>query len=187
MLALDYTPDSNLCSELVVRIKTRIPGVKILFKDTSFRRFFHSDKWKNRVSVTRCKIWLPSKNVYNNSPVAFKMLSYGYALCLDMNDRPLVWWIFFLIPYYRALVLSRGYAAVLAVNIWRHGSLLPKTKEWITKRMTVRNKDHALSIVNEYEGIIHMVDAVRGDNFLNYSEAYRDIYEILTGIEREDL
>lgn len=229
MLTIDHTPDSNLCSELVIRMKNRIPGLKIGFKDESFLRFFRGRLWRGSVTATRKKIWLPSRDVYTKHPMAFRMLAYGYVISLDRNERPFVWWLLFWFPYYflflsllsvlsvfsplfllslismlsafpfrsklRALLLSRGYAAVLAINIWRHGSILPGTRDWIIEKMTgadghwwmTVDRETATQIIMEYESLASRVDAIRGDNILSHSDAYSDIYEIVTGIEREDM
>jgi hypothetical protein len=101
----------------------------------------------------------------------------------------------FLFPlksHYRALLLIRAYAAVLAVDVWRHGSVKNETRAWIGKKFCDWSHYRVYPDVNvvrgwiEYfERLIVAVDSISGDSIIADSKAYMDIYEVLTDIEWE--
>jgi len=89
----------------------------------------------------------------------------------------------------RGQLLARAYAAVLAVNIWRHGAILKDTRKWITDRITgpfLLKRIDAEEVVNDYETLIIRVDSIKQENILDYSNAFVDLYEVLTDIELEE-
>lgn len=105
----------------------------------------------------------------------------------------------FILPWpaiFRAQLEMRGYAMSIAFNIWRHGSLRESTRDWIVEaftnwsyyKMWWRKKDvrQWLAIA---ERRIHNIDAVKvteEDLIFNDSEAYTDVYQLLTGVELDE-
>jgi len=110
------------------------------------------------------------------------------------------WWLtaltslIFLAPwpaFGRAILEIRGYGMSIAINIWRHGSVLDSTKENIENNFTGWNyykmwpfKETVKKWIADYERLTYNIDAIRTDEtILEQSEAYQEVYELLTGIE----
>jgi len=238
---IDAVPsDNQLFDALQAKIKGRIPGFNIRFKNESRTQkligklaFFNKKYMSSYTSVLGSTVWFPSREYVNESKMrAFKVLGHEYVHLLDRKKHPIVfellyaspqvfvvfvvlallafffsnWWLIALslllcaLPWPspgRALLEMRGYAMNLAINIWRHGSLLPETKDWITEmfmgwsyyKMYPFPKSVRESI-DRYERYIYRVDTVRpadGTIIFDYSEAFVDVYELLTGIEGIDV
>jgi hypothetical protein len=105
----------------------------------------------------------------------------------------------FLLPWpalFRAHLEVRGYAMSMAFNIWRHGSLLPDTKEWIAEKFADwgyyrmwPNKKDVMKWLEVAEQRIRNIDAVKvpaNDVIFTDSEAFLDVYSMVTGIEFDD-
>jgi hypothetical protein len=101
----------------------------------------------------------------------------------------------FLLPlksHYRALLLIRAYAAVLAVDLWRHGSVKNETRSWIEEKFcgwshyrVYPDVDVVRGWIEYFERLIIAVDSINGDSIIADSKAYMDLYEVLTDIEWE--
>jgi len=91
----------------------------------------------------------------------------------------------------RASLEMRGYGMNIAINIWRHGSIKDDTRQDLVEKFT--NWDYykmwpfekAVSEwISEYEQLVYNVDAIKTEEtILDQSEAFQDVYELLTGIE----
>lgn len=110
------------------------------------------------------------------------------------------WWLvaltslLFALPwpaFGRANLELRGYAMNIAVNIWRHGSVKQETKDWIAGCFTgwqyYKMWPFPKTVerwLEEQEKLVYNVDALRtSESILDQSQAYQDVYELLTGIE----
>ena len=92
----------------------------------------------------------------------------------------------------RAKLELRGYTMNMAVNIWRHGSLREDTKVWIKEvfvgwayyKMWPFKKE-VDAWLDDSERMVYSIDSLqnKGVHLFNESEAYQDVYELLTGIE----
>jgi hypothetical protein len=93
----------------------------------------------------------------------------------------------------RAVLEMRGYAMGMAINIWRHGDLKKATEEWIVEHFTGWDyyrmwpfSGDVNEWIEEYKGYISNIDCVGergGDTIFDQSDAYLDVYELLTGID----
>lgn len=110
------------------------------------------------------------------------------------------WWLFglvalvFLAPmpsYGRAELEKRAYSMGIAINIWRHGSILDDYRDVLVGvfcgktyyRMWPYEKD-IRKWIEETERLVYNIDAVRPKGtVLDLSDAFIDVYEMLTGIE----
>jgi len=91
----------------------------------------------------------------------------------------------------RANLEMRGYSMNIAINLWRHGSVKQETRDWLTKIFTGSDyyfmwpfkKDIAEWISNA-ERLTLAIDMIRvKETVFSMSEAFEDVYEILTGVE----
>lgn len=91
----------------------------------------------------------------------------------------------------RANLEMRGYGMSIAINIWRHGSIQDTTREWIAGCFTGWTyykmwpfKKSVDKWIVDYEQLVYNVDTIKKEeSILDQSEAYQDVYELLTGIE----
>jgi len=104
--------------------------------------------------------------------------------------------LLFLLPIpavFRAAIEMRGYSMNIAINIWRHGSLREDTREWITEAFTgwpYYKMWPFPSVIRGWiadtERRVYNIDAVKidpEDVIINDSEAFVDVYALVTGIE----
>ena len=90
----------------------------------------------------------------------------------------------------RAELEMRAYAMGIAINMWRHGDVLPSTKEWMVetfKSWTYYRMcpypDRITDWIDSVEQGVRNIDTVGStSSILDLSEAYEDVYELLTGI-----
>jgi hypothetical protein len=132
------------------------------------------------------------------TPQIFALLSLFSILALFFSN----WFLLFLVALLfalpipsigRAQIEIRGYAMNIAINMWRYGSVTAETINsiadefagWSYYRMWDR-KD-VMKWIDEYIVLIRNIDSIKRDDetILEASDAYADVYELLTGIEKE--
>lgn len=91
----------------------------------------------------------------------------------------------------RANLEMRAYTMGIAINFWRYGSVSQDTRSWLAKIFTGSDyywmwpfkKDVERWIENAIR-LTMAIDMIRAkDTVFSMSEAFEDVYEILTGIE----
>jgi len=131
-------------------------------------------------------------------PQLLGLLSVGAIAACFLGAWWLLWLVallaFLPLPAYGRMALeARGYAMNIAVNIWRHGSLREETREWIESMFTGWTyykmwpfKASVREMLEGYEKSVYNIDAIHAEeSILDESEAFVDVYEILTGIDLE--
>jgi len=214
MLSYEYTNDANLVYSLLRRIQGKLPKTKVKFSDSDEMRVrvkgntiwmpnqkaFARDHIRALKMLAWAYVFCLDKNerpfvhwLFYWFPVYFSVFSFISVLAIWFSKFFL---LFFLFSFFlfsrrkqRCQLLARAYAAVLAVNIWRHGTVLKDTRKWITDRITgpfLLKRIDAEEIINEYEMLIIRVDSIKQENILDYSVAFVDLYEVLTDIDLEE-
>jgi len=139
-------------------------------------------------------------------PIVFELL-YVFPQFLSMFSLLAIlsfffgmWWLLSLVALLallpwpavgRTSIEMRGYAMNIAINIWRHGHLSANTKKWLTETFTGSNyyymwpyEDAVRLMIEDEEALVYNVDSTMDANsILQHSDAYQDVYELLTGIE----
>ena len=132
-------------------------------------------------------------------PQVFTLLSLFSILALFFSDLFLLFSaaLLFALPapsLGRAVIEMRGYAMNIAINMWRHGSVTSETMTAILKEFTGLsyyrmwpNKKDVEKWMEESIARIRNIDSIKRDDetILGDSDAYADVYDLLTGIEEE--
>lgn len=91
----------------------------------------------------------------------------------------------------RANLEMRGYSMSIAINMWRYGSIKQETRDWIVEMFTgwdyYRMWPRAAEVhawIRNTEDLVLAIDRVKTkETIFVLSEAFEDVYELLTGIE----
>lgn len=171
------------------------------------RKFVEKNKWVAFKILAHEYVHLLDRDkarfVFEFSYV-FPHFMFVFSLLAFLSIRFSFGWLFsllfllFLLPIpavFRAAVEMRGYSMNIAINIWRHGSLREDTREWIVEVFTgwpYYKMWPFPSVVREWiadiERRVYNIDAVKTDPedvIINDSEAFVDVYALVTGIELE--
>ena len=214
MISYQYNTNANLVAELLKKMEAHLPGFMVKFSSSvkpkvsihgskivmptqevfteSHLRSFKMLAWAYVFCTDKAERpfvhWL-----FWWFPFYFASLSFLSVLSIWFGE----WFLLSLVSLFflflrrrqKQHLLARAYAAVVAINIWRHGGLLDVTRDWIVDSLSgfrKMKKSEALRVVNDYEALSRAVDAIKQENILDYSIAFVDIYEILTDIELEE-
>lgn len=89
----------------------------------------------------------------------------------------------------------RGYAMTIAINYWKHGSILDKTKDDIVKLFVGpayyymwRSEKDVKKWIEEAEEKIRNIDVIgkESETVFQMGEVFEDVYELVTGVVTED-
>ena len=169
-------------------LKNRMKAFKILAHE-----YVHMLDWETRPVVFPVIYLLPQAQ-------AFLALA-GFAAVVYSN-----WWLFalvalgFLAPlpaFGRAQLELRGYAMSMAINIWRHGSIRDDTRDWIVGHFTHWSyykmwpfEQTVRGWIANAEELVFGIDRIGIDpdvtSLFDQSEAFGDVYTLLTGIEFDE-
>lgn len=227
--------NADLFLALQDKIKSRVPGFTIKFKDENIIQriigvlvaLFCPGYMYSYTSTFGKTVYFPNRKfVTNDSKRAFKILAHEYVHILDRARAPIFfellymlpqllavfsilallslvygpWFLLFLLAllfllplpaYGRAALEMRGYGMNIAVNYWLHGTIYRETRNWIADRFTGWSYYKMLPFSNvvhgwieDYTDLIYSVNHP-GDKgtILGLSDAYLDVYELITGIE----
>lgn len=115
------------------------------------------------------------------------------------------WWLLalsaliFALPIpaiFRSLIEMRGYSMNIAINIWKHGAVMESTREWIEEvfcgwdyyKMWPFRRD-IQEWIAETERRVYAIDAVgerAKSSILQESQAFVDVYALVTGIDMDE-
>jgi len=132
------------------------------------------------------------------APQLLGMLSFLSLLAIPFS----LWWLLALVAvvffspipaFFRAEFEKRGYSMNIAINIWRHGSVHKDTRAWLEEIFSGWEyyrmwpfKDDVRQWIDATEKEVYAIDSVEADKtILGLSVAFRDVYQLVTGIDME--
>lgn len=130
------------------------------------------------------------------SPQCFALLSVIAVAAIWFSN----WWLMGLLPLIclapwpstgRAALEMRGYSMNITINMWRYGGLSEETRNWIVEKFAgweyykmMPNEKFIRKWIGKTEQLVRNIDAVKVSRMIfDESEAYSEIYEMLTGID----
>lgn len=95
----------------------------------------------------------------------------------------------------RAQLELRAYAMTMAINAWKHGYILDKTKEDIASQFVGPgyyymwpNKTEVMQWLNNVEDKIRNIDVAKkgNDTIFNMGDVFEEVYSLITGFDMEE-
>jgi len=169
------------------------------------RKFVEENKWKAFKILAHEYVHILDND---KAPVMFKIL---YAAPQWLGLLSLVallaiwfsnWWLMALVcliffvpwPSPRAHLEMRGYSMNIAINMWRHGDIIEKTREWLVEKFIgwpyykmAWRESTVREWIAETEELVHNLDRMKPDaTIFETSVAFQDVYQLLTDIEFDE-
>lgn len=119
-------------------------------------------------------------------PQILGLISLGALIAIWVN----LWFLFFLVALvfvlplpaiYRKNAEMRGYAASMAINYWKYGSIKPETKRWIAKEFTGASYYFMFPFINKvFKELNQWENKIKTGAILEMSPVYKMVHKIQT-------